>query len=289
MIPHRAPAALVWIAAIAFTLLLGTAVLIGRDLHTQRPPDPPQPPSPLPELSAHSAGNGVAWRLVGLGDSITAGQNCAGCQTFLELFAHTITATSSNPVDVVNLGVSGSTSADLLGSFADPALTAELSGADIITVTIGANDFLPMLPTALDGQCGGADGLACFTEELDELGTNLTAIIDRIHQIRQDLPTAIRVTGYWNVFLDGQVADQVDGVSFHQTSNELTRRANAVIREVAHTKHVTYVDLYTQFKGTDGGNDDTSLLAPDGTHPDQAGHQAIAEALTQATSGGSHS
>jgi lysophospholipase L1-like esterase len=39
------------------------------------------------------------------------------------------------------------------------------------------------------------------------------------------------------------------------------------------------VPTYTVFKGANGRTDPTSLLAPDGDHPNALGHRLIAQAL----------
>jgi lysophospholipase L1-like esterase len=124
--------------------------------------------------------------------------------------------------------------------------------------------------------------LSCFESALGTLRDNLTAILDRIRELRGGRPTAVRVTGYWNVFLDGHVADATYGPLFQRTSGALTQRVNATIQGVADAEKTTYIDLYTPFKGPGGDDDDTPLLAPDGDHPSQGGHQEIAEALTAA-------
>lgn len=240
-----------------------------------------EPTTPTPHGATPSSNVGP-WRLVGLGDSITSGAGCPGCTNFVDLYAHDITDATAVPVGVTNLGVPGWTSTDLLTSLSDPTTVGTVAEADIVVVTIGANDFLPMLDPALSGQCGGADGLSCFDSALGTLHDNLTAILDRIRELRGGRPTAVRVTGYWNVFLDGHVADATYGPLFQRTSGALTQRVNATIQGVADAEKATYIDLYTPFKGPGGDDDDTPLLAPDGDHPSQGGHQEIAEALTAA-------
>jgi len=224
-----------------------------------------------------------SWHVVGLGDSIPAGDGCDGCIGFLGLFGRGITRDTSVPVEVTNLGVGGWTSADLLASLTsdDDRAADAVSSADVITVTIGANDFNPMLDTFVAGRCGGADGLACFQPAMVDMEQNLSAILGRIWQLRGDRPTALRVTGYWNVFIDGTVAVRTYGPDFERGSSMLTEQANDVIKTVAVAEHARYVDLFTPFKGPDGDQDDTDLLAQDGDHPSQAGDQQIADSLTE--------
>jgi lysophospholipase L1-like esterase len=214
--------------------------------------------------------------MVGLGDSIPAGNGCPGCAPFDDLYAERIARDTGVPVEVTNLGVGGTTSADLLDSLTeDDSVDAAVRDADIVTVTIGANDFASALDDYLDGDCGGTE---CFTDQLPGLRANLTAILGDIHALRVDRPTAVRVTGYWSVFVDGQVADELYGPAFRADSNALTVLVNGVIRDVAHDDGDDYVDLYTPFKG-DGDLDPSPLLADDGDHPNQTGHELIADVL----------
>lgn len=238
---------------------------------------------PFHRLNALPTPDGAKiWHVVGLGDSIPAGDGCDGCIGFLDLFGQRITRDVSMHVAVTNLGVGGWTSADLLASLtADERAADAVAGADIITVTIGANDFNAMLDTFVAGGCGGADGLGCFQPAMADMEHNLTAILERIWQLRGTRPTALRVTGYWDVFIDGAVAVRTYGPGFERASSALTEETNEVIKRVAVAERGRYVDLYTPFKGQDGDQDDTQLLAPDGDHPSQAGEQEIADSLTE--------
>jgi len=255
-LPRRLAAALLGAA------LAGLALVIYADTSADRPYPPPADDLHPPATTA-----APRWHVLGLGDSITAGQGCDGCTTFLDIYASELGRTANVPTTVTNLGVGGWTSADLLGSLSDPRTIYRLGQADVVVVTIGANDFSPMLATVEAGDCGGPDQLACFDDELDQLRTNLTNILTTIQAARQNSPTAIRVTGYWNVFLDGQVANQTYGSDLHRSTNELTKRVDDIIRQVSEAHQAVYVDLYAPFKGNDGDADDTPLLGADGTHP----------------------
>jgi lysophospholipase L1-like esterase len=238
--------------------------------------------APARRATTTSPPSRAGWHLVGLGGSITSGQDCPGCTPFLDLYGQQITDDTAIPVSLTNLATPGATSADLLTSLSDQVSAREVAGADIITITIGANDFIPMLTTALDDRCNGPDGLGCFAGALARLGTDIGAILDRVRQLRHAQPTAIRVLGYWNVFLDGAVGNSTYGPAFQTTSAALTQRVNALLARAAPAHQATYVDLYGPFKGVGGADDDTALLTADGDHPSQAGHEEIAEALTAA-------
>lgn len=230
-------------------------------------------------LSAAVAWMSASWNVVALGDSVTTGANCDACVAFPALYRWATSHALRRPVSVNNLGVDGATSDDLVASLASGPAAAAVRRSDIVTVTIGANDLVPMLNAYLSGQCGAANRLACFDPALAHLRANLDAILRRVQQLRAGRPTAVRVTGYWNVFIDGAVAAATYGPTFVRDSSALTRKVNDVIEAVTQARQVTYVDLYTPFKGAAGDKDPTPLLAPDGDHPSQTGHHVIAKAL----------
>ena len=66
----------------------------------------------------------------------------------------------------------------------------------------------------------------CFAPGLATLRSYLTAILARIRELRVDRPTVVRVTGYWDVCIDGDVAAQTYGSGFQANSTALTLRAN---------------------------------------------------------------
>ena len=233
-------------------------------------------PSPMTETES-----GVLT-LVGVGDSIPAGNNCDGCTPFVELFGQQLAHDRTSRVEVTNLGVGGSTSADLLESLsADGDDAAAVSEADLVTVTIGANDFSPILDDYLECGCSD-DWQSAVDPDVDDLRNNLTAILQRLTELRDGHPATVLVTGYWNVFPDGDVALQQYGAGFEADSAALTRRVDTVIEQVTAAHDATYVDLLHAFKGTTENEDPTELLADDGDHPNQAGHQKISVALSAA-------
>lgn len=235
--------------------------------------------------SSVSAGSSAPLRVVGLGDSVPAGTACE-CTPFVQLVAAEAGRRSGRAVTVDNFAESGVGTADVVGQLRDPGTAASVAGADLVIITVGANDLDDgaLDDGSLDGAGGGpAPSLPVYQQALARQQSDLAALLDRVNALRADHQGGpggtggagqVVVTGYWNVFLDGPAAEQ-RGASYVSGSNDLTVADNALIAAQAAAHGDLYVDLYTPFKGT-GHPVDASLLAPDGDHPSAAGHQLIA-------------
>jgi lysophospholipase L1-like esterase len=280
------------IGLVAVVLAVGGALLTGaaaRRFTAIAPPATSSPASPsIPSPSIPSPSPAPAKpsletaHVVAIGDSVTAGTNC-DCTPFPNLYAKALATRYGIGAYVRNDGQGGETSGDVLDDLrGDDAEQADISRADIVVVTIGANDFGSQYGKVSSGQCGGSDGLSCGHDDLGRLQENLTAIVEQIHRLRAGAPTAVLLTGYWNVFEDGDVARRSMTEQGVAESDTLTRATNDIVEQVAGDQQATYVDLYTAFKGAHGGADPTELLADDGDHPNAAGHRLIAQALVAA-------
>jgi len=231
-------------------------------------------PTPSPSLT-HAASGGARRPItvVGIGDSVTAGTNC-NCQSFVGLYATDLASKRGLNTASVNLGVPGWTSSQLLQSLTQPgAFRDQVAKADILLVTIGANDLNP-----LEAKQPSGCETACYSPLVDSVGNNLELIVAAARAAQPDHPPTILVTDYWNVFQDGDVGTAENGRSFQSWSDMLTLGANAQICNAAQRAGATCVDLYGPFKGN-GSKNPTSLLAADGDHPNAAGHQLIASTL----------
>lgn len=86
---------------------------------------------------------------------------------------------------------------------------------------------------------------------------------------------------YWSVWLGGQYA-QERGEAYVAAAAAVTNDVDTAIKRVASQTGSGYVDLRAAFKGPDYSYDETHYLAGDGDHPNAAGHQKIASAVSAA-------
>ena len=222
-----------------------------------------------------SASGGISRSItvVGIGDSVTSGTNCS-CEPFLGLYASELASQQGLTTSSVNLGVPGWTSSQMLASLTQPgAFRDQVAKADILLVTIGANDLNP-----LDENPSIGCSASCYEPLVDSVGRNVGLIIAAAQAIHPGHPATILVTDYWNVFQDGDVGTAENGAAFQGFSDTLTRAESTQVCNAARQARVTCVSLYQPFKG-DGSQNPTSLLAADGDHPNAAGHQLIASTL----------
>ena len=219
--------------------------------------------------------------VVGLGDSVPAGAACS-CEDYVHLYGERLAHDVGAVVTVDDRAQGGIDTAGLLRQLApgSPA-SAAVARADVVTVTAGANDFAAALDSYLKGSCGGPTAMDCLYNEVPVMQRRLTALLERVRTLTAGRRVALRVTDYWNVFEDGQVASDRFGDEYVRDTSSFTRSANAAICAAAAAVQAPCIDLYAPFKGADGGKDPTNLLAGDGDHPSAEGQQVIADTLAR--------
>jgi len=235
-------------------------------------------PAPPPTTTATASdGTSRSITVVGIGDSVTSGYNC-DCEAFVGLYATQLAAKDDVATTSVNLGVPGWTSSQLLAAMTEPgAFRNQVAKADIVLVTIGANDLTP-----LESEGPSGCPATCYTPLINTAGHNLELTVDAARAANPAHPPTVLVTDYWNVFQDGDVGTAENGPAFQSWSDVLTRAESTQICQGAQNADATCVSLYAPFRGN-GSLNPTSLLASDGDHPDAIGHQLIASTLLAAT------
>jgi lysophospholipase L1-like esterase len=235
--------------------------------------------TPRPAVTQLSAAGGISRSVtvVGVGDSVTSGSACS-CETFVGLYASDLATQRGLATSAVNLGVAGWTSSQLLQNLTQPGtFRDQVAKADILLVTIGANDLLP-----LESKQPGGCPTSCYGPLVSSVGHNVALIVAAARASHPTHPPTILVTDYWNVFQDGDVGTSENGGAFQSWSDELTRAESAAACTAARRAGATCVSLYEPFKGN-GSKNPTALLAADGDHPNSAGHQLIAATLLAGT------
>ena len=201
------------LVAVTLLALVGTAPVLEAEAAGQRP---------------HSTPHVV----LALGDSVSAGTAC-GCRAFPSEYGALLNRRTGSPVTVDNESVSGLDTAGMLAQLQQPPIEAAVRRADVFLVTIGANDFADHHDRVVEGYCAVGTTSDCVGDEMWTMRTHLAEALAEIRTLRAGLPATVLVTGYWNVFEDGQVAQQASGTHGLQASIQLTRRVNDAISSVA--------------------------------------------------------
>lgn len=223
-----------------------------------------------------------------LGDSLAVGVGASNPQStgYVPLVHEALLA--SDPYQerglvLVNLGVSGATSADLLetGGQLEQAL-AEIQGrqqdadpgneVEIITVDIGGNDFLPLAldpeSPCLEDPFAGAC-LAQFAQLLADYEQNLRQLLSALREAAPEANMA--VLGLYNSLV---------GTPLEETVDLLGQQVNSVTTQVAGEEGVgaKMADPFEQFRQRPA----SEVIAPDMIHPTDAGHALLATAVLAA-------
>jgi lysophospholipase L1-like esterase len=249
-------------------------VAVARAKPAESPPAPTSAAAPTPSAAAPRPG---PIHVLGLGDSVTYGSNC-DCRDYISGFGALLKRRDKVQVTVDNDGKPGATTQDLADSLShDQPLRSEVRRADIIVITIGANDLTDSLNHWRNGDCAAS----CYQPSIDAMSDRLRALVDQIRALHTAGPTQILVTDYWNVFTDGEVARRAEDTGYLEWSDRVTRASNTAICRAAASAQSTCVDLYHPFKPHPGA-DPTNLLSDDGDHPNPAGTDLISRTVLAA-------
>jgi hypothetical protein len=191
---------------------------------------------------AANAATATPLREVALGDSVTAAHAC-GCTGFPTRFGRDLTTATGIPVTVDTHGMNGATAADALNASRQPALHAELQSADIVVLTIGANDVEPLVATVPDPARTAAT--AAWRAQVQAGVPDVSSSVDAL---LADLDASPRhpqvfVTGYWAVGLDGAVAESAYAPRQAAAQVQLTSEVNDALAVDA-ARHATPTSIW---------------------------------------------
>lgn len=189
-------------------------------------------------------------RYVALGDSYTIGTGLQDeSQNFPSLLARRLTGETGMDVALVNLGVNGYTTSDLIR---EELPVARGLAPEYVTILIGANDVVQ----------GSDEG-----DYQTRLGTIYDALVELAHPATNII--ALSTPDF----------SALPGAAPFGTARDLRRRIDAfnqVARSEATARGFHYADISAISREEGRGRD---WLAGDGLHPGPAQHQAIADRL----------
>jgi len=210
------------------------------------------------ESEATTTDSSVRWDYVALGDSLAAGVGAR--RGYVTRYAQQLRSDTDARVRVINLGLSGQTSSQLLHSLRhDPAMQQALGGAEVITLNIGLNDLGQASSSYESGTCGEPQNEACLREAVNMVEENWDAIIEEMLSLRSTNETIIRTAGFGYTPRVGKV--------FKPYVSEATSH----IASAAAESGIPYVEVRL------GGGG----MSEDGLHPNDKGYGVIADRLAE--------
>lgn len=245
--------------------------------------------SAVSDAPSVSGAASTSHSLVGLGDSLPGGLGCTDpCRSYVVAYGEAASKALGEPVTVTNLATNdGVGTGQLLDRVrGDQTYRDALAKADLITLTIGFNDWQGPCDLAAEPECLGSG----LKSGLNAVESNLPQILEEVSQLRAGEPTAIRVTDYYNMINGNPTAPNDWGfdptpkkiAAFETMFAKALDDFNATICRVAEAANATCVDLVSAFNGPTASEDAGPLLGSDHLHPSEAGHGLIADAIATA-------
>ena len=237
--------------------------------------DPSRSPTPTPSPTPSRDSGPLS--VVGIGDSVMAGTHC-DCAGPMAAYADLLARSTGRRVSQRSFGVNGGTTASVLTQTDSDPVRGALQQADVVVVIIGANDLTPDEQKFSASSCNAA----CYQPDVNAMGDRLGQLLDRVAALGASRHPVVLVTGYWDLFAEAGLSRSGPDSEQLRWQETITDAANVAIKREALSHGDVYVDLVAPFRGPDGQDDPTGLLASDGDHPSAAGVQVLAKALVAA-------
>ncbi len=222
---------------------------------------------------------------VALGDSLAFGAFAPIGRGYVPSYRNNVEAGAGFDVQLINLGIPGWESGDLLGALRGNLLfRALVANASVVTWNIGGNDFLSARNSYRDKMCGGPDNQDCLRATVANFKRNWNAIVAEVLSLRRTSNTIIRTMDIYNPFVNEDRARDTwpnDQGNDFQVANPYLEAVNNHISMTATVNNIPYARVHDAFNGPSGEVDPSDLgyIFFDGIHANGRGHRRMAELL----------
>ncbi|WP_158737957.1 SGNH/GDSL hydrolase family protein [Alteribacillus sp. YIM 98480] len=204
-------------------------------------------------------------KMVAIGDSLTQGVgDSTGNGGYVGILEKTIgsSSISASSFNIANYGKRGNRTDQLIKRMEEPAITSSIEEADVILLTIGANDIMHIVRSNINNLTYEA-----FADETDSYENRLEDVFQTIRSKNEEAP--IYLIGLFNPF----------HIYFENIPelNQIVEDWNTIGQETAeeggNASFIPIDDLFQQA--------DESYYAEDNFHPNERGYLQIAERVFQ--------
>lgn len=216
----------------------------------------------FPSLSSAADSEMKNWNYLALGDSLAHGLQYDGNDglSYADYIADHLSNLDKLDQFSKDFTSSGLTTTEMLAKLqSNPDMQQAIAKADLITLSVGANDFLEILKE----DPNGLNDPISATRILTNAGNNYVQIMSGIRKLNPD--ATIFLMGYYNSFY-AYPKEQQDAVSYVMTE------LNKGIEKIAIASGSGFVPTYDAI----AANYQVNLPNPFDVHPSQAGYQVIA-------------
>jgi lysophospholipase L1-like esterase len=197
-------------------------------------------------------------RIVSIGDSLTEG---VGDESenggYVGILNNTFEDNNLN-ITVDNFGKKGNRSDQLLKRLEREDISSAIKKADIVLITIGANDIMKVLKSNFMNVT-----MEPFQEERLEYRKRLSAIFDKINDLNPEVQ--IYLIGFYNPFERHFSEIKELGMIIDNWNND----GKSLTEEYENVSYIPTIDLFSQST--------INLLAEDEFHPNTAGYKLMAQ------------
>lgn len=200
--------------------------------------------------------------ITAIGDSLTQGVgDTTGNGGYIGILKQTFEETDDH-VKIDNFGKRGNRTDQLLKRLDDPVISASIENADVVLITIGANDIMKVTKdhfTDLDYDDYSA-AMPSYEERMKE-------VFNKIGTLNPD--AEVYLIGFYNPFEESfpQIEDQL---------GTIVDEYNAIGKQVAEEEDQHYIETADLFH-----NQTAALLADDYFHPNEVGYGKVAERVLE--------